>query len=670
MLQSTNDTLRSLHQQHPSVPFLALGQTALWDETMKAVLCSLVDQLDIKHKFIVAVHNTDYFAKLPNYNGNDHDIVAVAHNDGSTKELWSAAGELSALFGSESIPTREMFAQHHVSLEKAASASGLSHDEFIDEITEAWGWRGLVHTGVKNLLSAEVCACHGVKALIELFTWAEELSLQVVGQQNAGVMVQLRQQILMAKDQVQGCLSGLFKHLFPYIMQSLYAGCDVETSCSTELFRFNNKTFGLPRFYPVSLFLNPATRHIAEAAYNAAVQGSDIYTLDRFGLGATPFDVASLGLGRGTLLVRQKAIEVDFEEPIIIPTPEPVTNLQQLAQILEDRFGPSVVIVGKAVSLISMMTQEFIPVMNEEGSMYVFRSKMMHDYLNAHGVTINSYPILRLRYPTWDALTSCGDMPLQLPQHLANAFGTASITCLQFGHTWRSVIERMNELMDQINSHRSPREAATWLAEREGGDWHNVSTTMSQYSQKLSELVDQAQHIGEQTQSLYDKIQACQDRIQEIEQQKGDHYREFIKPLREQLYELKCQGFDTDSSEHQSLFGQLQPHEQTRHCFDEQINDLRQEIKDAKKKASELKPIRMQLEKGPENKQLRKELTHLESVVELKRAHLLRDAYLVVHGLKHTQNRPTGWWVKLVDPSGNWFNAITNDTEAYLQEMS
>ncbi len=670
VLQDTQNTLVTLHQQYPTTPFLALGQTALWDETVKASLCYLMDQLGIQHRFIVAAHDTDYFAKLPGYNGKTDSIISVAHNDGSTRELWSAAGELSALFGSETIPSRDLFAQHHVSLEKASQASGKEHNQFVDDITEAWGWRGLVHTGLKNLLSAEVCTCHGVKALLELYDWAIDLSLPIVGEDRAEVSSKLRAQLLAAKHETKGCLSGLFQVLFADIMKNLYHGCVLETSCSMELFKFNTKTYHLPRFSPAALFLNGETRGTAETAYNNAVCGSDIYTLEKFGIGAIPFDVASLGMGRGTLMVRQRAIEIDFEEPIIITTSEPVTTLKQLAAILEERFGPSVALVGKAVSLISMITQEFIPVMNEEGSAYVYRTKMMHDEMNAKGAPIKSHPILRLSYPTWDALQQCGTAVLSLPPHLAQAFGSEQVSCEVFGSTWRDVVAHQEQLMEQVSEHRAPRDAVQWLQEREGGEWPQLHEELTASLHQLNALISQAQQIAEQTQNLFDQVRESQDAAQKLEHAKSEHYREFVKPIREKLYELRQQGVQETDSAYMAMKQELQPHEQARLDFDTQITALKNTAKDAKQQAAEMKPLRMQMEKGPENKALRQKIAQYEAIIELRRSEILRDAYLVSHGLTHTQHRPTGWWIPLVDPSGHWFTAIAEGTTAYLQEMS
>jgi hypothetical protein len=54
---------------------------------------------------------------------------------------------------------------------------------------------------------------------------------------------------------------------------------------------FTPKTADLPRFALLNLFLNPETFRQATAAYDAALDGADMYPLSQFGDAATPFDV-------------------------------------------------------------------------------------------------------------------------------------------------------------------------------------------------------------------------------------------------------------------------------------------------------------------------------------------------------------------------------------------
>src|SRR5690606_23820531 len=99
--------ISTLGIQFPQTPFLTLGQTVFWDEPLKAAFCRALEQLSPHAEMIAGIHNTDYFAKLPGGGSGSDPFLLLSHNDGSTRELWSAAGEISALFGSETIPTRQ-----------------------------------------------------------------------------------------------------------------------------------------------------------------------------------------------------------------------------------------------------------------------------------------------------------------------------------------------------------------------------------------------------------------------------------------------------------------------------------------------------------------------------------------------------------------------------------
>src|SRR3712207_4694454 len=103
---SARNTIEALRRDYPDAQFLALGQTALWDEPTKATFRRALDAIWPEARLIAAAHDSDYFAKLPGHPAHKQSgkYALLPHDDAGTRGLWSAAGEMSRLFGSEDVP--------------------------------------------------------------------------------------------------------------------------------------------------------------------------------------------------------------------------------------------------------------------------------------------------------------------------------------------------------------------------------------------------------------------------------------------------------------------------------------------------------------------------------------------------------------------------------------
>lgn len=675
MHPSVSKVLSELQERYPNVTLLALGQTVFWDEPMKAVLNCLAHEAGVRLPFLLCVHCTDYFAKLHHPIPTDRKIVALPHNDGTTRDLWSAAGELSCLFGSEVVPTRQRYVSAGVAFDKVAKWHPDGEQQFTDHMTEAWGWRGLVHTEFHSVIVHEVCLNHALEPLLDLLQWGFEESLRMLPPQHREkARSEVADRILgwmsdFAKQYPDQCLSTLYQWLFPRFFAMLGAPVDnISTNCSANLLKLSPEACSLPRFQLLDIFLNPRIRPVAEEAYNQAVADSEIYTLDRFGEGAIPFDLIVPRRGRGTIRVTDRWLVVETEDPVAIPLERPVHSVADLAQAIQQHFGSPITVVGKAVALISMLAREFLFVMNEGGSPYVWRTRKMNQYLREHGIEWNIHPILRLVYPTWDTMGSEECVTIALPDHLANAFGKREICTREFSSRWREVVAQQKALLDTIRQLTSPREVLEFLTEREGERWHILREEYDGHINTLRDLRRQAEEIHQRIHTLYGQIEQWKQEYQRIEMAKGENYRQTIKPLKEKLWEMAQQGV-ASGTEVERIHDEIRQHEEARKSFDRELQQRREWIAEAQAEVARLKPQRQQLERGEQNQRARQRAAEIERLAELRKMELVRQAILVSEGLTHTDHRPTFWWIPLVDPSGGWFDRIVQGTEMYLEEI-
>ena len=615
----------------PDAPLLALGQTIFWDEPMKLALLRWLGQTDPMRRMLFGVHDTDYFARLrtrhlPRGAQVIDGFALLPHNDGSTRALWSAAGEIARLFGSETVPTLQMFAQHGGHVTRVAGSCSDGQSAFIDALTEAWGWRGLV---ARDPAPRPVCAVplHAVApALDALLEFGLDGSYLMLDDADARARAcewawAIRQRVQQyAHTYPNRSLADLFVALYPELLESLYGDALPETvgfTRTTELLRFNTRTAGLPRFALVDAFVNPATRRACTDAYNAAVADSPIYTLDEFGEGALPFDLLVPQVGRGTLLLTERYLVVLTPEPQIVRLPAPITDVHGLAEVIEARWGDGCVLVGKAITLVPMLAHEFVFVFNERGSPYLVRTARFLAQLQASGVATRVHPILRLRYPTWDALGAARCVSLRLPSHLARAFNEQTLCSDAFAARWRTVVAEQQRLLGQLARVRRPRELMALLAEREGAHWRERLATYDACLHELAETVGaRANALRQQAHALHAERRALIAAIQQ----------------------------------HPKRFSELSPR---LHALKAQIRRLNAE--------------RRQVGRTPEAEALRARVHQLECEAERARLEMIRDAYLTAEGLLQTHARPAAWWFLLIGRA--WFEACATGLEARLERL-
>lgn len=664
---SVQDVLGTIREQYPDVPFLALGQTVFWDEPAKAVWRRLLDTFLPGAALIAGVHDTDYFAKTSAHVSDAQKYVALPHDDGQTRDLWSAAGELSALFGSESVPTRAMFLKAGVPFDWLGKSYPGGKAALYADKTAAWGWRGIVYTASGSVIAHDIPILDIKDALLEEINWGFAESLACLENAEARapaaeIAASVRGWVLEFLETCdESCrLSDLYQTLLPRFYTLLLGSppADFSVTASTSLFKFNRETCALPRFKFTELFLKRETRQTARAAYNKSVAGLGMYPLEEFGSGAIPFDLIIPGIGRGTLRVAPAALIIETAPlEMFIPTPERIETLAQLAEITEKAFGPEVALVGKAITLANMIAAEHLVVFHETASAYTSATQVMNKFLAAHGLPQTLFPVVRLEYPTWNALASVpASVVFRLPEHLAATFKAETITAPAFAARWHEVSETCRQTLRDSRELTGPRRLLSYLEDHDARCWCDLRSEYDQNLDILKRVAGQSEILRDRIAGHQQEINVWQAERQDLERRKGEDFKRSVQPLRAGLPETQAQ-----------LDKQIAIRAQV---FESPIETIRERISAAKSLLAEFKRQRRKIERSPDAAQARSRMTEIVRDAEMARLELVRAAFLTLEGLEHTQLRPSAWWLPLVDPTGAWLDAMASGTKARLEPLA
>lgn len=316
-------------------------------------------------------------------------------------------------------------------------------------------------------------------------------------------------------------------------------------------------------------------------------------------------------------------------------------SAQELAEILERRFGSDCVLVGKAVTLIGMLAKEFVFVFHDGASGYVHRSRKLHETLG-HQV----YPLLRVRYEPWDALDECSSW-LALPEPMRRPFGVSELSGPSLAVRWREVVQEQDGLLKRLAALTRPLDLVVGLQQIVGGHWDCLSSEFHKIDDQLRTLAGQIEAFRKLKREKVEAVRRTKRELNELQHAKGRHWRE-------------------------KLFGQSPTPEalQERTAFQEREKELTHQISEtwAAWRALQAEQDALITSEAVTKVLQRREAIGLEA--ELTRVRLVREAVITSRGLTKAGHRPSAWWFPIVCPDGTWFRATTRTACYWLEPLS
>ena len=670
---SLREISRELDRVAPGAPLLALGQTPLWDEPMKAIVAA-----GIARPMIVGIHDLDYFSRVRSPLSRSAWQI-VPRNDGTTRDAWIAAGEISALFGAESCPTRQALAEAGVRLDRLLP-EGPARQPMLDRLTEAYGWRGIVGNGPEAVV-CDTPARDVAPALLDLLGWASRRTQAVLVRPQDRKSV--RATIACNAEAVKQFVaerpstslrinpSGSVGELFAGMLRGFYEGFlgalppNVSVAGARELLAFNRRTADLPRFQFAGHFLDEAVSAACRAAYDAAAGESSMARLSVSGEGALPFDVYAPGRGRGTLRVGPAFVAVDFLRPVQWPLAEPVRDVRRLAALLEDALGDGVALLGKALVLPAMLSAEFVMIFAETGSAYLPRTQQMLTAMRESGVRVRLNPLLRMRLRTWDSVSVCG-AALRLPEHLAQAFGKPALDCKEFSRRWRSAVKEQQRLLRELKGMASACDLVRYLGHDQHDVWFRRLRKCAEANALLLRIQRQADALRHKALDLRAHEDSAVAEIRMLETRRGAVNRERIRPLKRKLADLPAHAA---AGERARLGAEYAEAEREGGALLLSLEAKQKELRRLREKRGEIALRLLRLERGRRAASARRLLLTVERASEKARLQLARNALLASEGLPHADLRPSAWWFPALDPTGRWFQRVRRTATFRLERL-
>jgi len=668
--ESADRVFAELEETAPGAPLAFFGQTVFWDEPMKRILLEARDASGSQRDALVGIHDLDYFSRMPV--GGNGEYRVLSHNDVTTRELWSAAGELSALFGCEVWPTREELNELNLRLNVALGPALKG----LEEVTETWGWRAVARAGGDAAVVNELPVDDVLPALCELLEWGVEESATCLADADA------RQQALKlgrslvkhvrdaAASRSVRSVSDLFVNLLSFVWDLVGTHTEAEAcpapaksdSRTSEVFRLTPQFASLPRFRLLDLFLDPETATAAREAYDRAVENVPMYALEEFGTGAIPFDLYVPGRGRGTLFVMEGHVVAHTNPRTVIEVERPVCTAECLAKAIDSQLGNGAAVIGKAVALAAMMASEFVFVLNETGSAYVDRTARLVRELRNGGLHFPVYPVLRVRYHTWDALRHV-KARFRLPDHLCQAFGTREIAAGDFARRWRQAVREQEQLLKRLRELRGAADILSFLGHEKQQAWFDRLLEYQEAQSCLLRIQHESAGLKREAERIRTAENTALEAFQALERRRGQLNRDRVKPLRKRFEEAES------ASERKRLEKELAAVEDEHAQAVAEMEAKRDERRSLAAERRRLTQAFRKLERSDQARRARQVVGEVERAAERQRLEIARNAILASHGLPHTEVRPSAWWLPLVDPTGKWYEGVRRTTEFRLERL-